>query len=236
MKKFIFLCLFLPFHLIAANIAVVSMAIGDNYIEDVMPGIDSKRAYCDMHGYDFFCASESLDPTRHVVWSKILFIKEVMNQGTYDWIFWTDADAVICNPTIKLEDLIDDNFDVIISKDFYGINAGHFFIKCCDWSLAFLDKVYRHTDCINHIWREQRAIIVEYKKAAMKTHFKIIPQRLINSYSPEKTYNAKFQLDDVIYQPGDFLIHFPDHHTGYYNLLNKYSFLNNPEYVPPTNE
>lgn len=231
MFKWILCLILLPFHIFAMKIAVVSVAIGEKYIEDVMPGIENKSVYCNMHGYDFYCSYQSLDETRHPAWSKILLIKKILLRGTYDWIFWTDADAVICNPNIKLEDLIDENFEFIVTKDFNNINAGNFLIKCSEWSANFLDKIYNHIEYIDHPFWEQKAIVIEYEENQdVRNHSKIIPQRLMNSYCAELFQSIPISNpEEVFYQPGDFIIHFPAFgKNDLKRFLTFYSFLNNP--------
>ena len=36
-----------------------------------------------------------------------------MNLANYDWLFYLDSDALIMNDMIKLETLIDDDYDMI---------------------------------------------------------------------------------------------------------------------------
>ncbi len=81
----------------AADIAMVSLAVGDNFRNAVSLGIQNKQSYCDEHGYDFICEDELLDHTRTAHWSKILLILKTMENSNYKWIFWTDADALISN-------------------------------------------------------------------------------------------------------------------------------------------
>lgn len=112
MKCLIF-CLFITAYLAASEIAVVTLAVGEAYQDAVQLGIENKKAYCEKHGYDFFCGTEILDPERPIPWSKILFIKEILKNSSYRWIFWTDADSLIMNFDIPLESLIDDHYEPI---------------------------------------------------------------------------------------------------------------------------
>ena len=182
----------------ASDIAVVTMAVGDNYKTAVSTGILNKRKYCEKHGYDFIYGEEQLDKNRPIAWSKILLLRKTLDNHKYKWVFWTDADSLFMNMSIPLEDLIDDNYNIIITQEDCGnINSGQFFLKNCAWSKEFLKKVYGHTECINHGWWENLAIIKEYendKDVAKLT--KLLPQRLMNSYPK------------VEFQPGDFIVHF----------------------------
>lgn len=206
MKLFI-ATLILIFHTVlifSADIAVVTLAAGDAYKEAVAVGIENKRAYCERHGYDFICGEESLDTSRPISWTKVRLIQQVMKNSSYKWIFWTDADSLIMNQAIPLEDLIDDKYNFILSRDMNEVNCGQFLIKNCLWSEDFLKAVYAHTDCIKHIWWEQQAIILELKKSKWMNQTKLISQRLINSY-PSNLIGLGCRST---YQPGDFIIHF----------------------------
>lgn len=191
----------------ASDVAVVTLAIGDEYKAIVKDGIESKRLYCERHGYDFICGQENLDPSRPLPWSKIKILQKVMENPNYKWIFWTDADSLIMNQAIKLEDLIDEKYNFIVTKDPNAMNTGQFFIKNCAWSRDLLVKVYNdHPDCIEHCWWENMAFINEFKKdPSYWDCIKVIPQRLMNSYAPE-FFGTNLT---VCYQPGDFIIHFP---------------------------
>ncbi|MBA3721550.1 MAG: class I SAM-dependent methyltransferase [Parachlamydiaceae bacterium] len=206
MKHSIFLFIFFIYSsfLAAKDIAVVTLAVGEEYKKVVSSGIENKRLYCQQHGYDFICGEEILDYTRPIPWSKIQIILKTMENPSYKWIFWTDADAVIMNHGIQLEDLIDDKYNFIVSRDPNNYNTGHFLIKNCEWSREFLKQIYSHTECIDHEWWEQQAVILELEtKPELHSLTKVIPQRLFNSY-PKSIYDSL----TATYQTGDFIIHF----------------------------
>ncbi len=192
------------------KIAVVTLIFGANYKEAVRDGIENKRLYCQKYGYDFICGEENLDPSRPIAWSKILLIQKVMKNPSYEWIFWTDADSLIMNFNIRLESLIDENFNFIISKDINNINSGEFFIKNTEWSDTFLTSVYSRTECIDHIWWENQAIILELEqKPEYASRTKIVPQKLFNSSAYEVIRSFR---SDALYRKGDFIVHFAGLH------------------------
>lgn len=207
MKKVLFAFLLLPLFVSAADIAVVTLASGDEYKAKVKLGIENKRLYCKQHGYDFIYSEESQDPSRHIYWSKIRLVSKALENPAYKWVVWMDADTLIMNLGTPLEDFIDDKVNFIITKDWNGINAGVFFVKNCDWSRTFLTGVYNRTDCIGHMWPEQQAIALELKdKKELNERVKIAPQRFFNSYPKELLEN--YRPLTSAYQPGDFLLHF----------------------------
>lgn len=191
----------------SSDIAVVTIAAGNEYQQVVSPAIENKKKYCELHGYDFLLCNEVLDPSRPPSWSKVLLLGELLENSSYKWLFWTDADSLIMNYSIRLEDLIDDRYDMIITRDFASICAGEFFLKKSEWSKQFLKDIYTHTECINHGWWEQCAMIEELKiKPYLYDHILILPQRIMNSFSKEVFGHHVGEKE--IYQRGDFIFHF----------------------------
>lgn len=190
--------------LLGGDIAVVSLAIGDQFREAVALGIENKRLYCQKHDYDFICEEKSLDKSRPHAWSKILLILKVMENPQYKWIFWTDADSLIMNLALPLEDLIDENYNLIISQEKCIVNTGQFLIKNCEWSQDFLINIYSHIECINHYWWDQGALNFELLNDDNLLVTKILPQRVLNSYPVERDGDPYTNG----YHKGDFIIHF----------------------------
>lgn len=187
-----------------ADIAVISAAIGEDYLKITQACIDNKKRYCKKQGYDFICAYETLDNSRHPAWSKLKLIEQHLED--YQWVFWTDADSLIMNMDIRLETLVDQDCWLVISKDCNGINSGQFLIRNCPESHEFLQQCYAMEQFINHPWWDQAAIqwYLEVNPAFLK-HVKVIPQRRINSYPP----SIAGSVSDSCYRRGDFVIHFP---------------------------
>ena len=194
------------------DIAMVTLAVGNDYKEAIKIGIDIKRLYCKRYGYDFIYGGETRDPSRPIPWSKIMILLETMKTSSCKWIFWTDADSLIMNFDYPLEEWIDENYNLILTKDMNGVNSGQFFIRNCSWSYEFLEAVYSHTELIHHPWWEQQAIAVELEQKKWMTLTKILPQRFFNSYASEV---VGFHLD-ATYEPGDFIIHFASVHCLFY--------------------
>lgn len=191
--------------LTAADIAVVSIAWGDDYKESVRLGTENKSYYCQHHGYDFIYSEESEDPSRNIYWSKILLTLKALENPAYKWVVWMDADTLIMNTDVPLEDIIDEGYQFMISKDWNGINSGVFFIKNGPWAKDFLENVYTRTDCINTWWPEQIAIAKELEKPEFGPFAKIVPSRMFNSYPKELLPHPSLT---TLFQPGDFILHF----------------------------
>jgi hypothetical protein len=179
----------------------------------------NKQAYAKKHGYDIFLYTESLDMTRKPHWSKIIALQKHLQD--YDWLFWTDADALIMNNEIRLESLIDDNFDIIITKDCYNcVNTGNFFIKNSVWSAEFLKRMYQpvylNHPGLNDNWAFLRLYADD---PTVKTHIKLVNPNLMNSYI-ECPPEAKAE---GLYKQGDFIIHFAGLHLSKAQLMQKWS-------------
>lgn len=207
MKKslsfFVMLSFFIMSRLTGADIAVVTMAIGDNYQGLVASGIENNRHYCEKHGYDFIYLTDNLDPSRPIAWNKILILQETLKNNEYKWVFWIDADAIFMNFGISIEELIDDHFDLLVGSDLVGCNTGNFLLKNTPWTKDFLKRVYSHEEFIYHRYWEQAAVMQELKtNEDVRKHTKIFAPRIINSY-PYSLHGSQ-----EVYRPGDFIIHF----------------------------
>lgn len=185
-----------------SKIAIISL-YDHNYKHIGQYSDTNKTQYANKNGYDLFLYHESLDNTRPGAWSKILAIQNHLKD--YEWIYWSDADSLIMNMQIKLEDIIDDKFNLIISRESGtgNLNTGSFLLKNCDWSEKLLKILYDQTDFINHCWWEQAALAHLFDiEPSLLEHVKILHQRVLNS-------NIKYpEPPDGLFEAGDFVIHF----------------------------
>lgn len=162
----------------------------------------SKEEYAKYHGYDFYCQTEDFSPDRAIGWAKI----DILNRKLpdYDWLLYVECDAMIMNPTIRLENLIDDNYDVIISNSEYrdnyqGVNTGVMLVKSSDWSIGFFEYLSKKSHFFNRDWYEQGAIINEVRDSpVVRSHFKLVHNRLFNSYYHRGTPEENFVVGDFI--------------------------------------
>lgn len=108
------------------------------------------QEYCNKHGYTYVVEKDGdkiykAIEDRHPTWYKSLMALEVFEKENPDWILFLDADAIISNLEQKIEDFIDENYNLILSDDVghhSDYNAGVFLIKNCDWSKEFLNTWY----------------------------------------------------------------------------------------------
>ena len=160
------------------------------------------QRYCESQGYVFdFRYFEKKDSWAETVWMKISLLKGLMFPGGYDWLMWIDADAMVMNHRIKIEDLIakcSPEANLIISSDLHGLNAGVFIIRNCLWSKVLLSAVEDKKDeYLSHKYPEQEAMDSVISEIGNKERVAYLPQWLLN----------QFWLQWI---PGDFIIH----HSG----------------------
>lgn len=171
----------------------------------------SKVEYCKTHGYDFIYKDRDFDFSRRVNWERVPMFIDFIKQKKYDWIWFLGTDCMIMNQTIRLENIIDNNYDMIIansSKDKIEVNTDSWLVKCNDWSLDFLERINKRVDLYHHQWCEQQAVIEELNNQETRKHFKLVHTRYFNSY-----YHAWFP--DFNFKFGDFVIQAAGHNNDY---------------------
>jgi hypothetical protein len=122
---------------------------------------------------------------------------------------------MITNFNIRLEDLIDDNFDFVIATDCYNINNDSFLARASDTTIKWLRNTVNLLESYSNAkWLDQSAMIDTIDM--MADRIKIVPQRTMNSYNYDlypglvpHIYKKDLFGNDGQWQPGDFLIHWP---------------------------
>lgn len=156
----------------------------------------SKASYAEKNGYDACLFTEFLDQ-RMGYWYKIIATKKVLDQ--YDWVFYLDSDAIVMNDSIKLEDLIDDNYDIVACNDGgpVPILSGQFLIKNSKWSHQFLQDWWDVGDENNIQPGFDGGALIQLfnNRPEIRNHIKLIPHYKLGSY-------------DWDYKDGDFVIQF----------------------------
>ncbi|SRR5258708_7552169 len=183
-----------------------------NYQDVAALSEPNKRAYAELHGYDFIQETELLDPLRSPSWNKIALVSKHLPK--YQWVFWTDCDSLIMNSSITLESIIEEvppDKDFIIAGDGNGINAGEFLIGNSNWSINFLADVWEQTQFITHPWWEQSALTYLFSlHKANREKLALVEQHKLNSYITPYSRT---------YLPGDFIVHFVGMGKELWNLV-----------------
>lgn len=172
----------------------------------------NKQIYCDRHGYMGVNKTSGFRGGIPIGFEKIVFLQELLEQHKdLEWVWWTGSDAMITNHTIKIEDKIDPNYDLIIATDCNEINNDSFLLKNSEWSRNYLAHIMEvMPQYQNHFFYEQQAMIDSIP--ANKEKIKIVPQRYLNAYKNDLyPHQSKYDLlgNDGTWQKGDWLIHWP---------------------------
>lgn len=141
--------------------------------------------------------SFDIDHSRAATFGKIALARAACVGRKDHWLFWSDADAMVVNQSIPLESIIDDGYDLIYAYDWLMLNAGMLFMKCSDWTDAFLKQVYDAREFDNARALDQSSFQSHLDKlppGELAEHVKILPKHAMNVYLEE-------------YRPGDFLMH-----------------------------
>ena len=209
------------------KIAILTFCVGPDYKRAVEPGLRSKRDYAKRHGYTFLEGGEEVwDRTRPIPWSKYSFFKKYLDD--YDYLFCSDADVIIMNPALRLEDhvlpLLPADKDILWTDDACGhLNNGHLLVRGRSaWVRDFFTRCYAQTDLLYHPWWDNAAMIRLYEtvpgdRAKIETcreHW------TFNSYLFGPT-NDSADPKTRLYKSGDFLIHL----AGVYDPWNMYRFM-----------
>jgi hypothetical protein len=206
----------------AHSIAVLTFAVGGDYLRAMEPGLASKRDYCKRHGYTFLeGGAEEWDRKKPIPWSKINFILKYLDN--YDYIFWTDGDVIITNPEKRLEDLVlpllPTGKDMLWCRDACGnLNNGNVLFRGRSaWARDFLQRCYKQEQLTHHIWWDNAAFCYLYETVAGDRE-KIETcedPALFNAYLFDRQNSAE-STTVRLYKPGDFLVHF----AGVYDAWN----------------
>lgn len=167
--------------------------------------VPNLKKYCEKHGYEFY---EIRIENDKYFYEKHYDFHQLFESGV-DLIFYCDVDTVLTNHTKKIENFIDDEHDVFITRDFNELNGGSVIWKGTEWG----KKINLHIIAEKENWpNEQNCINYYWDKPEWGGRVKILDHPSINGYD----YSLYFECKDYIgredlgdWKPGNFLIHFP---------------------------
>lgn len=174
---------------------------GCSYSELAKITMPSYEEYCKIHGYDFKVKNQNVLPGRLIGWSRFEFFLE--NIDNYDYMFYVETDSMLMNQTIRLENLIDDNYEMIVSKtsrkDTIDLNTGSTLIKSSDWTRRLFTRLYNNQEYKTHQFVDQQLLsdIINNEEEVRKK-CKIVPLRFFNSFSHKWHLDSNFQIGDFI--------------------------------------
>lgn len=189
---------------------------------------EGKIKYAIKHGY---LSQDRFHPTKNIAWDRPIRWLEILSSLPEDeWMFFTGADVILTNHSIKLENLIDKTKDFICASDCDQPQSDSWLMRNCPRTRRFLGRVISYEGKVND---EQEAICValsrysnykDYCEAIQMTgvftkqverelngsdvKVKVISQKLINAYALEH-YDFPIQNDGSKWELGDFVAHLP---------------------------
>jgi hypothetical protein len=209
------------------RIAILTLVVGNDYRKAMEPGLASKREYAARHGYTYLQGNDDdWDRSKPIPWSKFRFILKHLD--AYDFLFWSDADAIILNQDLRLEDqvasLLPPQKDLVWTFDACKhYNNGHMWIRGGSaWARDYFQRAFEQHELTYHIWWDNAAMIKLYDT---------VPEdrdKIETCYDYSKFNSYLFGLNDKskgnaesLYQPGEFILHF----AGVYQCWNIYRMM-----------
>ena len=196
------------------RIAILTFVVGADYRRDLAACLQSKRDYAARHGYTYVEAGEEFwDRDRPIAWSKVLLWLDFLRTkaADFDYIWASDADVLITNPALKLEDhvlpLLPASKSILWNHDACrNLNSGNMIFRCSEaaWLIEYFERVWNnYTSEIYHIHWENRAMILEWTNSQdVRNH--------MESTKEHWRFNAYLggRKGERIWKQGDFLVHF----------------------------
>lgn len=173
-----------------------------------------KERYCQRHGYNFVVYNFG-NIGRPPTWGKVLGVKHHLTDS--DYILFLDTDVLIMNLDVKIENYIDERYNLQIGymPDFNTgikthISTSAFIIKNTNWSQKFLNKWWNTEAYIDSPYFSKGIATrgtggIFYEQSAFHFLYETNKDCVSNiKIMPFPWFNTR----EVNYKSGDFLIHF----------------------------
>jgi hypothetical protein len=195
---------------------ILTLAIGADFRKSLGPALKTKADYAARHGYTYIQGGEEFwDRERPIPWSKIAFVLSVLHSTPDgELIFLSDADVMITNPELRLEDLVVPMLpaqkDLLMTIDACGhLNSGNMLMRNGPWLRDWWRRVDEQKDLTYHIW---------WENAAMIRLLETVPKDLACTETTAEHWKFNAYLQGIpgerLWEPGCFLVHF----AGVYDL------------------
>ncbi|KAF5010148.1 hypothetical protein FDECE_3694 [Fusarium decemcellulare] len=181
-------------------------------------------------------------PIIDAIWNKPAFILSLLldemvkpAEERLDWLFWADRDTLVLDPCRPVSSFLPpetrqqrykevrraqkelkDRPQLIISKDWNGLNAGVFLVRVDRWAIDFFSDLlaFRHFQPnVSLPFEEQSAIEILIDEPRYRQNVEEVPSVWFNAYpgdSPTEFMERKSEegLEYYNARRGDFLLHF----------------------------
>lgn len=209
------------------NILVIMLLFGNDYTELVKPCVVRKIEYCKKHNYNLLICKKnllnfmdiSLKKKYYFIWSKIIISYFVLRH--YDWIWVTDADTYINNLSIRIENYIDNDYNLIINSEnhvnikherelsnkyfwesvfknkkfiqYDRISSSDFLLKNCEWSERLLMETFNCKHLLDNAIKNNN---IQLRNKIQYKFFKDLHEQGYLNYliNVSKFYNSKTKI------------------------------------------
>lgn len=164
--------------------------------------------YALKHGYEYICWDYDLVPLEYsVYYNKIIAMYQAIKSDiNFEWILYLDADAIITNHTIKIEEIIEKHPDkeIIMATDLNGQNNGVVLIKNTPIMADYLQECYTDRQFFHSKNPEQAAMFLTLTKEKYRDKIGWETMHFFNAYLVK--YN-NMQHDERLWDEESFILH-----------------------------
>lgn len=212
------------------KIGLLTVVSGELYKKRYQKAFDIKLNYCKFHNYELIL--HQVDENKYKMkkgWIKIYKLLESLK--FYDYIMCSDADVILTNRDIRIEDIIfkymKEQHIGLITTDYISINSGNVIWKNTPRTFQLLNEMLKIGEKSERyslykpfkpkgIYEQPNLIYLYNTYEDIKDSIKIIPQFEMNSYTKLfqelKKENCIKTIDNIYnrcnWENGDFLVHF----------------------------
>lgn len=183
------------------KVLIVTM-LCDRYNGIAEVSLPNMLEYCQRHSY--YDAVIKLSDEEGFHYKKHEFFNEVFKTDV-DLIYYRDIDSLFTNLTVPIENFVDSEHDVFVTKDMMGYNGGSIIIKNTECGRWVNDFILSQRENFNNEQEVMDKYFDEFTK-----NVKVLQHPSINSYSYEnyKEFSGVTH-EQGNWQEGDFLLHTP---------------------------
>jgi hypothetical protein len=194
--------------------------------------IPNKSEYCCRNQYSLHQASFTGERHAWPGYDRIPILIDLLKSEMFDWVLWLGCDCLITNLSIKLEDLVDNDYGMVIATDATQVQMDSFLVQPWNGGLDILRRIWESRDGQFGPWYEQSNLESKMNSERFKKTVKVVPQKIINSMRYELYPDLYEQFprmksatdcngNDGQWSRGDFVFHIPGRDTETKVLLLK---------------
>lgn len=164
--------------------------------------------YAERHGYyiaDPFLWEKPVSNDWTVHMGKIWVVKRSTSEDfIHDWTFWVDADAIVTNQEIQLDQFVSGEMDrkqLVFARDNNGLCSGVFFARRTQRCKSMLDAILAIGEPSNDIHRALGGIDA-HEQNTIKALADSFP-----AFGEDIAHVPNLQFYPRIHRPGDFILH-----------------------------